>query len=291
VRQDTAIARGAASVSSAAVQLAKQIFGTLRGRRAMVLGAGETAALALECLVDEGVHAAIVANRTHEHAVELATRYGARAMRFDECWRELPEVDLVLSSTAAPHPVVTVERVREAAAQRGDRPLCILDIAVPRDVEPVVGTLPNVFLYDLDRLQQVIESNLDRRRSEQPAAEAIVGDETARYWAWWSGLAAVPVLRRFRARMDAVREAEVAGALRRMRDLSPEQRAAVEYLAKSLMNKFMHEPSVRLRAAAADGRGLGVVDAMQYLFALDQELPAPAGAEDEQEITNEEIAS
>jgi glutamyl-tRNA reductase len=289
VRDETAVARGAASVSSAAVQLAKQIFGTLRGRRAMVLGAGETAALALECLVDEGVHAAIVANRTHDHAVELAARYQARAMHYDECWAELPEVDVLLSSTAAPHAVVTVERVRESIARRGDRPLCILDIAVPRDVEPEVGGLTNVFLYDLDRLQQVIQSNLDRRRAELPVAERIVDDETARYWQWLAGLEAVPVLRTFRARMDTVRDAEVAAALRRLRDLTPEQRRGVEYLAKSLMNKFMHEPSVRLRAAASNGRGLGVVDAMRYLFALDSENGPPAGtSEDEPDSPTKE---
>ncbi|HEU4989025.1 MAG TPA: glutamyl-tRNA reductase [Gemmatimonadaceae bacterium] len=288
VREDTAIARGAASVSSAAVQLAKQIFGTLRGRRAMVLGAGEMAALALECLVDEGVNAAVVANRTHAHAVELADRYGARAMHFDECWRELPDVDLVLSSTASPHPVVTVDRVREAVGRRGDRPLCILDIAVPRDVEPEVGALGNVFLYDLDSLQQVIQSNLDRRRGELPAAEQIVNAEMDRYWEWLAGLSAVPVLRSFRARMDGVREAELAAALRRLRDLTPEERGAVEYLTKSLMNKFMHEPSVRLRAASANGRGLGVVDAMRYLFALDAEPAAPAPAGDEAEPSTKE---
>lgn len=274
VREETAVSRGAASVSSAAVQLAKQIFGTLRGRRAMVLGAGEMAGLALECLVDEGVNAAIVANRTHEHAVELASRYGARAMHFDECWEELHDVDLVLSSTASPVPIVTVDRVRGAVGQRGDRPLCILDITVPRDVEPEVGTLSNVYLYDLDSLQQVIQSNLERRRGELPAADAIVNGEVERYWQWLTGLQAVPVLTTFRSRMDALREAELASAMRRLRGLTPEQQASVEYLAKSLMNKFMHEPSVRLRAAASNGRGLGVVDAMRYLFALDPEGPA-----------------
>ncbi len=290
VREETAVARGAASVSSAAVQLAKQIFGTLRGRRAMVLGAGEMAALALECLVDEGVHASVVANRTHAHAMELAAKHQARAIHFDECWRELPDVDLVLSSTASPHPVVTAERVREAVAKRGDRPLCILDIAVPRDVEPAVGTLTNVFLYDLDNLQQVIQSNLDRRRGQLPAAEQILDAEMDRYWEWLSGLEAVPVSRSFRSRMDAVRDAELAAALRRLRDLTPEQQAAIEYLTKSLMNKFMHEPSVRLRAAASNGRGLGVVDAMRYLFALDDEAPAPAAA-DEREPTTKESAT
>ncbi len=286
VRDETAVARGAASVSSAAVQLAKQIFGTLRGRRAMVLGAGEMAGLALECLVSEGVTAAIVANRTHEHAVELAARFDARALHVDDGWRELPDVDLLLSSTASPRPVVTVDRVRDAMAARGDRPLCILDIAVPRDVEPEVGSLGNVYLYDLDRLQQVIQSNLDRRRAELPAAETILQGEAERYWQWLAGLQAVPVLTSFRARMDAVRDAELAAALRHLKGLTPEEQARVEYLARSLMNKFMHEPSVRLRQAASNGRGLGVVDAMRYLFGLDPAAPPPAGEPPDPEREN-----
>jgi glutamyl-tRNA reductase len=281
VRDETGVARGAASVSSVAVQVAKQIFGSLRGRRAMVLGAGEAARLAVECLANEGVSAAVVASRTHEHAVELASRFAARPLRFDDCWRELPDVDLVLSSTASPQPVVTVDRVRDAIAQRGDRPLCILDIAVPRDVESEVGTLGNVFLYDLDRLQQVIQANLDRRRAEIPAAESIVSGEVERYWQWMAGLAAVPVLTSFRARMDTLREAELASALRRLHGLTAEQQAGVEQLARSLMNKFMHEPSVRMRQAASNGRGLAAVDAMRYLFALEQEAPGPsAGGSD-----------
>ena len=269
VRNETAVARGAASVSSASVQLAKQIFGSLRGTRAMVLGAGEMADLALECLASEGVDASVVANRTYDRAVELAERHGARAMHFEECWRELGTVDLLLCSTASPRPVVTVARVRDAIDQRGDRPLCILDIAMPRDVEEEVGTLANVFLYNLDDLQRVVAANLDRRRADLPTAEALITDEVERYWQWLAGLEAVPVLTQFRARMNATREAELAVALRQMGDLPPAQREAVERLAWSLMNKFMHEPTVRLRVAAANGRGLGIVDAMRYLFALE----------------------
>ena len=271
VRSETAVGRGAASVASAAVQLAKQIFGTLRGVRAMVLGAGETADLALECLTAEGALAAVVANRTYERAVELARRHGqgARAMRFDECWRELGTVDLLLCSTASPRPVVTAERVRAALVNRGDRPFFILDIAVPRDVERDVGRLANVFLYDLDDLQRLVAANLDRRRADLPIAEELIAREVEHYWQWLAGLEAVPVLTEFRSRMDALREAELDHALHRLQDLSPAQRATVEQLARSLMNKFMHQPSVRLRAAAANGLGLGVVETMRYLFALE----------------------
>jgi glutamyl-tRNA reductase len=269
VRNETSITRGAASVSSASVQLAKQIFGSLAGKRAMVLGAGEMAELALECLADQGVRTSIVANRTYDHAVEVAQRHGAMAVHYDECWSALSEVDVLVCSTAAPHAVVFVDHVKPALAARGDQPLCILDIALPRDVDPAVGDLANVFLYNLDDLQAVVSANLERRRSELPTAEELIGGEVAKYWDWVAGLAAVPVLTEMRERMDAVRAQEVEHALRRLRHLSDADRAAVEELSKSLMNKFLHSPTVKLRAAAANGRGLGIVDAVRYLFGLE----------------------
>ncbi|HET7188915.1 MAG TPA: glutamyl-tRNA reductase [Gemmatimonadaceae bacterium] len=275
VRSETTLGHGALSVSSAAVQLSKKIFGGLVGRRAMVLGAGEMAELALASLQQEGVRAAIVANRTFERATELAAQYGATAVHYDAAWEALADVDLLLCSTSSPHPVVSAERVRAAVEKRGDRPLCILDIAMPRDVDPAVATLDNVFLYDMDDLHAVVSANLARRQSVLPAAEAVVTDEVEKFWQWVAGLAAVPVLTQFREEMNRVRERELSTALRRMSDLTPEQRAAVEHFSQALMNKFLHEPSVRLRAAAANGRGLGVVDAARYLFALDERAAAP----------------
>jgi glutamyl-tRNA reductase len=269
VRTETAIGRGAASVSSAAVQLAKQIFGTLAGRSAMVLGAGDMAELALECLVNEGVRAALVANRTYERAEVLARRHGATALHYDAAWQRLGSVDLLLCSTSAPHPIVLEEHVRPALAARGDRPLCILDIALPRDVDPAVGTLANVFLYDLDDLRAVVAANLERRRAQLPSAEQLIEYEVEKYWQWLAGLAAVPVVTDVRAAMERMREAELALALKRIGDVTPAQREAIEHLSRALMNKFLHEPSVRLRAAAANGRGLGIVDAARYLFGVD----------------------
>jgi glutamyl-tRNA reductase len=270
VRSETRIGHGAMSVSSAAVQLAKKIFGGLAGRRAMVLGAGEMAELALESLQQEGVHTAVVANRTFERAEALAAQYGAVAVHYDEAWPRVADVDLLLCSTASPRPVVDVAKIRESVAKRGDRPLCILDIALPRDVDPAVGTLDNVFLYDLDDLRGMVTANLERRQQELPAAESLIAQEVEDFWQWVAGLSAVPVLTQLRDEMNRIRERELAAAMRRLGDLPPEQREVVEQLAQSLTNKFLHEPSVRLRAAAANGRGLGVVDAARYLFALDE---------------------
>jgi glutamyl-tRNA reductase len=269
VRSETTIGHGAASVSSAAVQLAKKIFGSLQGRRAMILGAGEMAELALECLAAQGVRAAIVANRSYEHASEMAARHGATAMHYDECWSRLAEVDVMLCSTAAPHVVVTPAHIAPTLAARGDRPLCILDIALPRDVDPAVSMLENVYLYDLDDLRQVVAATIDHRRSELPSAEQVIEEEVEAYWSWLAGLATVPVLTEFRARMDDVRDRELSQLLRRLDHLPRADRETIELFSRALMNKFMHEPSVRLRDAAANGRGLGIVDAVRYLFALE----------------------
>ena len=270
-REETGIGRGAGSVSSSAVQLARKIFGSLSGRRAMVLGAGDVAEIALDCLLKEGVRVAIVANRTFERAELLAREHGAVAMHYDECWSSLHTVDVLLCSTASPRPIVMRDHVAPAVAARNDRPLCILDIALPRDVEANVGELENVFLYDLDDLRAAAAANLDRRQEDIPAAERIIADEVEKYWQWLAGLAAVPVVTEFRAQMDRVRAEELGVALRRIGGLSKDQAEGVETFSRTLMNKFLHEPSVRLRAAAANGRGLGVVDAARYLFALEKE--------------------
>jgi glutamyl-tRNA reductase len=283
-REETGIGRGAASVSSAAVQLAKKIFGGLGGRRAMVLGAGDVAELALECLLSEGVRVAIVANRTHERARSLAERHGATAMHYDQCWESLREVDVLICSTAAPVPVVTLSRIRSTIDARGDRPLCILDIALPRDVEPAVGELDNVFLYDLDDLRAAAAANLERREEDVPAARAIIAEEVQKFWDWVAGLAAVPVVREFRDEMERLRSTELATALKRIGPITAEQADAIELFSKSLMNKFLHEPSVRLKAAAANGRGLGIVDAARYLFALERISSQESKPEDSKDI-------
>ncbi|CAN5721151.1 glutamyl-tRNA reductase [soil metagenome] len=284
VRTETGIGRGAASVSSAAVQLSKKIFGSLNGRHAMVLGAGEMAELALACFAREGVRVAIVANRTYDKAAELGSRYGAEALRYDEAWSRLHDVDVLLTSTAARHPVVTAADVAPTLAARAGKPLCILDIALPRDVEPAVGSLDNVFLYDLDDLRAAAAANLDRRSEDLPAAERIVEAEREKYWHWLTGLATVPVLTEFREAMDRVRRAELAAAGKRLGNLSAEQAEAIEHFSRALMNKFLHEPTVRLRAAAGNGAGLGIIDAARYLFALDEARRVEAKTEHQDEV-------
>lgn len=271
VRSETEIGAGAASVASASVELAKKIFGSLRGRRALILGAGDTAEIILGCLRSEGVNAVLVANRTWERASELATRCGARAIRWDQFPDMLPESDLVLCSTAAPRPVLTRDRFRSALPQGPNGPLCVIDLAIPRDVEAGVGEEPNVFLYNVDDLRQIVDGNLERRRSGVAAAESIVAEGVEEFWNWYSGLAVVPTIRALREQAEQLRQTEAERVLRRLSHLAPEDQAAVEALTRSLTNKLLHAPTARLRHAAGNGRGTTVVDTTRYLFQLDGE--------------------
>jgi glutamyl-tRNA reductase len=266
VRSETVLGAGNASAPSAAVAVANKIFGELSGREALILGAGEVAELAATCLVAEGVRVALVANRTYDRARSIAERMGARALTLDEAWTHFATADIVLSSTAAPHAVVTWERVAPAIERRRGRPLCILDLAVPRDVDEAVGQLENVFLYNIDDLQSVAAQAAAKRRDEIPAAERIVDEEVERFWGWVEGLGVVPAIKAFRGRMDAVREAELQRALRRMPHLSDADRALVEQLSHALMNKFLHQPTIALKRAAETGNSDALLLALRALF-------------------------
>jgi glutamyl-tRNA reductase len=269
VRSETVLGAGNASAPSAAVAVAGKIFGELSGRAALILGAGDVAELAASCLIAEGVHVTLVANRTYERARAIGDRLGARALTLEDAWPHFASADIVLCSTAAPHAVVTWERVAPAIGARRGRPLCILDLAVPRDVEPAVGQLENVFLYNLDDLQTVAAHAAARRREEVPAAERIVDEEVERFWGWMEGLGVVPAIKAFRGRMDAVREAELQRVLRRLPHLTAEDRSLVEQLSHALTNKFLHQPTVALKQAAERGNGDQLLAALRALFDLE----------------------
>jgi glutamyl-tRNA reductase len=269
VRTETALGMGTASAASAAVAVAGKIFGDLGGRSALILGAGDMAELSATCLTTEGVQVTLVANRTQERARAIAERLGARALSLEEAWPHFATTDIALCSTAAPHAVVTWERVGDVIAGRRGRPLCILDLAVPRDVDPAIAQIENVFLYDVDDLQTVAAQATARRRDEIPAAERIVEEETDVFWAWYGGLGVVPAIKEFRSRMDDLRAAELERALRQLGHLTPEDRARVEQFSQALLNKFLHQPTVALKRAAEEGRGYGLLEALRRLFGFE----------------------
>ncbi|MBR9989121.1 MAG: glutamyl-tRNA reductase [Gemmatimonadetes bacterium] len=268
VRSETKLGTGAASVPSASIELAQKIFGNLSGRRALVLGAGDMSELTMECMRGAGVRDIMVANRTPARAEELSRRLHATPVKFEDVAALMREVDIVATATSAPHAVIT-RAMAEAALGPGRRtPLLILDIALPRDVERDVGELPNVFLYDVDDLSQVVEGTLARRRSEIAVAEQIISEGTREFRSWYRGRNVVPLIRELRGRADELREVETARALRLLSHLSPADKAAVENLTRQLLNKMLHSPTARLREAAVDGREGEIAEAARYLFGL-----------------------
>lgn len=278
VRSETRLGTGAASIPSAAIELARKIFGALKGRRALILGAGEMCEITVEVLRAEGVTDILVSNRTEARGREVAARLGATAVPFERMAQTMAEVDIVVSATAAPHPVITRPLVEQANVGSRKKPLLILDIALPRDVEPDVGEAPNVFLYDIDDLSQVVEGNLERRRSEVSVAEVIIRDGVLDFWQWYRGRNVVPTIRDLRGWAEQVREAEVRKALSSLSHLSERDHAAIEGLTKQLLAKMLHAPTTRLREAAAEGRDAQVLEVARYLFALD-DTTKPNGTE------------
>ncbi|RMG90351.1 MAG: glutamyl-tRNA reductase [Candidatus Dadabacteria bacterium] len=271
VRTETAIAQSAVSVSFAAVQLARAIFGTLEGKSVLVIGAGEMCELAVTHLVENGVREVQVTNRTLARAEELAARFGGRAVPFEEFSYHLPEVDIVISSTGAPHFVLGVEAVRSAMKARKQKPMFLIDIAVPRDIDPRINDLANVYLYDVDDLQSVVEQNKKEREKEAAKAEQIVAEEVESFQAWLKTLEVTPTIRALRERFDAIRKAELEKTLRVFGDgLTAKQRKSLEAMSQAIVNKILHEPTVYLKRAANDPELEAAVDAVRRLFGLDE---------------------
>jgi glutamyl-tRNA reductase len=269
VRSETPIGEGAASVASVAVELAKKIFGDLNGRRVMVLGAGSTAELVVEALGREGAHDVTVVNRTYERASDLAQRFKGRAVGLQELSGALRDADIVITSTAAPHAVLRMVTFSEAFPHGRSRPLLIVDIAIPRDVEPAMGDEANVFLYNIDDLRKLIDDTLERRQEAVAAADRIVLGAAHEFLSWFAGLEVVPVIRALREQADVVREAELARLLSRP-GLTDADREAIADFSQRLLNKLLHGPTVRLREGAANGRAAELVDLVRFLYGLDE---------------------
>lgn len=269
-RAETRIGVGAVSVSSAAVELAKGIFGRLAGRTALILGAGETGELTLRLLADAGVSSILVTNRTFDRAVRLSEQMGGEAVRFDQLRDAMVQADIVVGSTGAPYPVVYADAVRDVMRRRRQKPLFFIDIAVPRDIEPAVGDLENVFLYNIDDLQAVVQQNLGDRAEEARKVEAILREETEGFLAWWRSLNVAPVLRGLQARLEEIRQAELERTLPRLSHLSDSDREALELLTKGIVKRILKVPIAQLKQHAGEPGGALYLEAVRDLFGLVQ---------------------
>lgn len=269
VRTETGICDSAVSVSYAAVELAKKIFHVLDGKKALLVGAGEMAELAARHLMTHGLKSIAVTNRTFEKAVEVARLINGRPVSFEEIGVQLPEVDIVLTSTSSTQYVITYEDVKNILRKRRNRPLFFIDIAVPRDVEPEVNNLENVYVYDIDDLKGVIRLNLEQRNQEAIRAEGIIKEELVKFERWLKTLAVVPTIVFLRDKAEAIVEAELRKSRSALEDLTPPQREAVHILSRSIAEKLLSDPILYLKGKSDRPTLNTYLDMTRKLFHLD----------------------
>jgi glutamyl-tRNA reductase len=242
VRTETRVGNSAVSISYAAVEMAKKIFDDLTSRKALLIGASEMAELAVKHLVGHGVQYVVVANRTLERAMELSKKFGGRPVLLEDVVAYLKDVDIVISSTGAPGYVVREQDVRGILRQRRNKPLFFIDIAVPRDIDPAINMLPNMYVYNIDELEGIVSGNLEDRLAEAAKAERIVKEESIKFLHWLEGLDVVPTIIDLQEMMEEIRTAELKKTLSHMKDLTPEQVETIEVLTRSITKKLLHRP-------------------------------------------------
>ena len=274
VRSETALGEGAVSVSFAAVALARKIFGRLDGRRVLVVGAGEISALTAQHLRSHGVAEIVITSRTAAHAEALATQVSGHAVPWADMRTAMERADIVVTATGSQRPIITRRDVEAVTGRKRADPLFIIDIAVPRDVEASVGEIEQVFLYNVDDLQGIVQENLARRTSEIARAEAIVAEELTRYTTWQLSRKAIPTVVALRQRFEEIRRAELRRLESRLVGLPPDARARIEEVTKLLTEKLLLEPTEQLKALPDEETQATYTEAVNRLFRLgDQAAP------------------
>ncbi len=273
-RVETAIGESPASVPAAAAALAQQVFDDLDGRSVVLVGAGRMSELTARNLRSRGAVVSVVANRTAAHGEELARRLGARSIGLEGLAAELGAADVVVASTSAPGFVLAADDLGAALRARRGRPVLLVDLAVPRDVDPALGSIDGCFVYDIDDLEAVVEASLSGRRAEAVRAERIVAAEAGRFREWQVSLAVVPAIASLRARAEEIRAAELARAEGRLGKLPESERRAVEAITAQIVNKLLHLPTVRMKEAAVTSDGVIYADVVRHLFGLGEEEQA-----------------
>ncbi|MEP6592729.1 MAG: glutamyl-tRNA reductase, partial [Acidobacteriota bacterium] len=268
VRSETGLGEGAVSVSYAAISLARKIFGHLEGRGVLIVGAGEMAKLTGVHLQAQQVKEIAIASRTFAAAESLAARLGGRAVPWEHLGEALSDADIVITATAASEPVLTRALMEEVMRPRRGRPLFIIDIALPRDVEASVGNLEQVFLYNIDDLQAIVQENMTRRSGELVRAESIVEEEVRRFTSWMQSREVVPTVVALRRRFETIRLAELARLEPKMTGLAPEARARVDEITRLIVEKLLLTPTEQLKAVSDEATVTAYADALNKLFSL-----------------------
>jgi glutamyl-tRNA reductase len=269
VRSETGIGDHAVSISYAAIELGKKIFGELAGKRVMLIGAGEMAELAVEHLIRNRAGMITVANRTFERGVELARRFSGKAIKFEEIVDTIPEVDIVISSTGASGYVLTKEQVKRAMKSRRNRRLFFIDIAVPRDIDPEINRIGNAYVYDIDDLKDVVDDNIEDRQREAVKAHRIIDETVIAFRKWYDALDVVPTIVSLRAKVAAMAQQELQKTLGALDHLSETDKQAIERMTGALVNKILHEPTHFLKKNGCRGDKTVSLDLTRKLFNLD----------------------
>jgi glutamyl-tRNA reductase len=270
VRSETQIGSSSVSIASVAVDLAKKIFGSLEGKRVMLVGAGKMSELAARHLMRQGADSILVANRTHERAVRLANNFKGHAVRFDDLYATADQADIIITSTGSQEYIFRREHGQQFLHKRRNRPMFFIDIAVPRDIAPEINSVDGVFLYDIDDLQSVAASHLADRTREAYRAETIISEEVLRFQRRAQALNVTPMIVGLQSAAEELRQAELRRAQSRLQSLTTEQQAAVEALTRGLMNKFLHLPMQTLKTAAEEADTV-VLDVLRAAFNLPPE--------------------
>jgi glutamyl-tRNA reductase len=269
VRTETELASRAVSVSYVAVELARKIFGDLNERAAMLAGAGEMAELAALHLTSNGVERMLVASRTLENARKLADNFRGEAVTLDSIPHHLAGIDILICSTAAPDYILRADQVREALRARKYNPIFIIDISVPRNIDPRVDDLENVYLYDMDDLQKVLKTNLEQRKKELKKAQVIVQDEVRQFLHWLNTLDLVPTIVSLRDRAEKIRRQELEKAFSMLKtSIGPEQKETIEAMSQAIVNKLLHDPITEMKRLERHGDSAGLVNMVRQLFSL-----------------------
>ncbi len=270
VRSETCIGSSAVSISYAAIELAKKIFGSLENKRVLLIGAGEMAELAAEHLVGNGAKDVVVANRTLERALDLAKRFNGHAVGLDELFEQLEQVDIIVSSTGAPNVILHKDDVKPLMRNRRNKPLFFIDIAVPRDLDPALNDLDNVYLYDIDDLNNVVELNKAERDKEAIKASRIVDEEALKFKDWLAGLEVTPTIVALREKGDQVCRMELERTLPRLQNLSAKERKSVEKMAAAIVSRLLHDPVVYLKSDSCKDQSEMKVDLFRSAFGLEK---------------------
>lgn len=278
-REETGISEAGVSIPSVAVELARRALGDLSQRRVLMVGAGETAELVARALTAQGVETVFVANRHYDRAIGLAQRFDGAAVRFEELPTQLQEADIVVSATNSPHHIIEKDGLAQVMAEREERPLLAIDIAVPRDIEPACRELAGVSVHDIDDVQQIVERNASGREAEARRAELIIESELDRFERWVASLEVVPTITALRERGDEVVRRVMTENENRWESLGEADRERMEAMAKAVASRLLHEPTVRMRRSAGDEEAYNYVSALRELFGLDVETTPEAEAQ------------